>query len=121
MTRLFVLLCMMVGLSAIAEDQTNAIPTLTIKGTSYHNVRIASFTPVDAIVVYDGGGLRAKWTDLPESLQKQYGYDPVKAEKYLASKNQKKLAPVPETTLKPAAPLISATQPALPKEQAPVA
>jgi hypothetical protein len=99
MIRVF-LLFLAAALSCVAESSTNVIPSLVIKGRDYKNVHVTSYTPVDAIVVYDGGGMRAKWEELPESLQKMYGYDPVKAREYLAKKNQKKAAPIAESSTK---------------------
>jgi hypothetical protein len=113
MTRVVVLLCLAVTLSAAANDETNVLPVLTIKGASYTNARITSFTPADAIVVFDGGGLRAQWSDFPPSLQKRYGYDPVKAREYLAAKNQKRPAAVAQASPKPATDPTGAPQPAV--------
>ncbi len=119
MTRLVVLLCLVFAMSCAAEDPTNVLPVLTIKGTSYTNARITSVTPADAIVVFDGGGLRAQWSDLPESLQKRYGYDPAKAREYLATRNKKKPAtarpPPKPAALQPAAARPSAA-PRLPSD-----
>jgi hypothetical protein len=106
------LVCAVAALRAGAAENTNVIPTFTFKGTTYTNVRISTLSPVDAVVAYDGGGIRVHWTDLPESLQKQYGYDPAKAAEYLAKKNKKPAAAVSRPVTNEAAAAAIAVTPA---------
>ena len=59
----------------------------TISGRIYHNVSILDVEPDGLVVSYEpsppGIGMATlRFTDLPASLQTQYGYDPAKASAY---------------------------------------
>jgi len=65
---------------------TNALPSkiVTTDGKVYHGVKLIRIEPDGLLVEYepDAGGIgmgNLKFTKLPASLQKQFGYDPVKA------------------------------------------
>src|SRR5665213_29225 len=88
--KLFTILMLAVT-SALAGD-TNTIPLLTIKGQSYTNVEIGTVTPSRVTLFYDGGGKQFPIADLPEYLQKQFHYDPIKAANEMEGVQQKKLA-----------------------------
>ncbi len=56
-----------------AEDWT------TSDGTVYQNVKVVRVEDDAITVIYKDGGALIPLVKLPESLRKQYGYDPVKA------------------------------------------
>jgi hypothetical protein len=72
--------------------QTNFFPYLQCGGQSYTNVTISSVTPATAVLVWEGGGEQVPMTNLPKRVQKQYGYDPQKAQEYLAAIEARKAA-----------------------------
>jgi ribosomal protein S11 len=75
-----------------AADDTNVFPILQCKSETFTNARISSVTAAYAFIFYDGGGKKVPLGDLPEDLQKQYGYDPQRAEQALESEKAKKNA-----------------------------
>jgi hypothetical protein len=79
-----------------ADSDTNTFPVLTIKGHSYTNARISSVSAAYAIVIFDGGGKRVPLADLPEGLQKRYGYEPAKAATFVEIENEKRAATTAE-------------------------
>ena len=87
------LVLLAVGLSLNAEERTNFFPVLEIRGHFYTNALFTRVTPGDAIMEFDGGGIRVKLADLPQGLQKQFGYDPEKAQQYLAARQHRRAVP----------------------------
>src|SRR5665213_1908169 len=83
MKRPILLLLAMIVAAGAAQD-TNTIPVFTIGAETYKNARISSVSGAYAILIFDGGGKRVLMSDLPEAIQKQYGYDPAKADQALA-------------------------------------
>jgi hypothetical protein len=79
-----------VSVSAIAADDTNSFPFVTIQGQTYTNACISTVTPAYAVILYDGGGRLFALSNLPPFLQKRFGYDPAKAEQYLAAEAVKR-------------------------------
>ncbi len=51
-------------------------------GQIYKNPVVMGKTPLGLDIAYDGGVAFWKFADLPETVQKKYGYDPVKASEY---------------------------------------
>ena len=84
---------------ALAGPQpTNSLPAkiTTTDGVTYNNPKLSRVEPDGLLVEYQpatgGTGLaRLKFAKLPESLQKQFGYDPAKAASY---EQEQKLAMV---------------------------
>jgi hypothetical protein len=72
--------------------QSNSYPVLICRNRTYTNATIDSVTPATVTVFWDGGGERVSMTNLPVEVQKQYHYDPVEAEKYLAAQSATKAA-----------------------------
>lgn len=58
---------------ALAEDIT------TLKGKTYTNCTVTLVEDDGITITYDAGAKRIPFTDLPEAIRAQYGYDPVKA------------------------------------------
>ena len=79
------LLCSMAASEALllAEDDTTVYPVLTVHGQSFTNARIVRVTSAYAIIDFDAGGTRLLISDLPDDLQRKFGYDPAKAKQEL--------------------------------------
>jgi hypothetical protein len=88
------MILMLLGAATLsrAADDTNTFPVLECKYQSFTNARISSVTAAYAIILYDGGGKKVPLSDLPPALQERYGYDPAKADQFLAAEKQKKVA-----------------------------
>ncbi|WP_040547116.1 hypothetical protein [Pedosphaera parvula] len=67
---------------ACAENLT------TLDKQTFQNYRVVKTEPDGIIIMHAQGGGKVAFTNLPPELQKQYGYDPVKAEE-LAKKQEK--------------------------------
>jgi hypothetical protein len=65
-----------------AEDLT------TLDKQTFQNYRVVKTEPDGIIIMHSQGGGKVAFTNLPPELQKQYGYDPVKAAE-LAKKQEK--------------------------------
>ncbi|MBE7178512.1 MAG: hypothetical protein INR69_19070 [Mucilaginibacter polytrichastri] len=52
---------------------------VTVSGKIYKHARVQRVEPDGITYMYDGGMSKFEFTELPESVQKQYHYDPVKA------------------------------------------
>lgn len=69
---------------------TNTFPALTINGRTLTNATVSSVTPEYATIFYDGGAGQFPFSNLPDSLQRQYSYDPAKAAKFLEGEKARK-------------------------------
>ena len=76
--------------AAAQGNDTNVFPVLSIRGQNLTNVTISSVNPAYAIIFFDRGAKRVPLSDLPDFLQKKYGYDPAKAEQFEAEEQRKK-------------------------------
>ena len=65
------------GASHGAEEK---FPQLKIGNVIYTNVVVASKSPTDIFILHKGGALNLKLKNLEPELQKQFGFDPEKAE-----------------------------------------
>jgi hypothetical protein len=90
--KLVILLLLGAAPLARAADDTNTFAVLECKNQSFTNARISSVTAAYAIIFYDGGGKKVPLGDLPQFLQERYGYDPNKADQFLAAEKEKKEA-----------------------------
>jgi hypothetical protein len=70
------------GSGAAQTNDTDVFPVLSIGGENLTNVTIWSVNPACATIFYRGGAKQVPLGDLPEFLQKRYGYDPAKAEAF---------------------------------------
>jgi hypothetical protein len=62
----------------------------TLDGRSITNTTLKRMNAVFAIADYDGGGERIAFTNLPPEIQKQFGFDPAKAQEELDLARKKK-------------------------------
>jgi outer membrane protein assembly factor BamB len=68
---------------AVAQgNDTNFFPVLSIRGENLTNATISSVHAAYVTILFDGGGKRVPLCDLPDFLQKRYGYDSAKAEQF---------------------------------------
>jgi len=74
MRKLFTAIVLFAGLSVYAD--TNVFPVLVAGGETYQNAKVVSHTLTNVLIFHDGGAARIAFTNLPEAIQKQYGYDP---------------------------------------------
>lgn len=82
---------LLIGASS-AWAQTNFFPLLECRSATYTNVTISHATPAYAILTWSGGSAQVSLGDLPESVQKQYGYDRANAEMFLQKKKDQERA-----------------------------
>ena len=57
----------------------------TLSKKTYHHARVFRVEPDGITYMYDGGMSKIDFADLPESIRKQYGYDPAKAAAFAAA------------------------------------
>ena len=61
------------------------VPTLfarditTLDGETYRDCRVSRIYPDSICVLFSGSGARIKFTDLPETIREEFGYDPQRA------------------------------------------
>lgn len=83
------IICLLfIATSLFAQTATNFFPTLTFNGETHSNCTISSVTTSHAIILWSGSGKKVKLSDLPESIQKQYGYDSKNAEQNAAAEEK---------------------------------
>jgi hypothetical protein len=87
-------LALLLVVAALTVSAQTNFDVLICKNASYTNATITRTTPAYAVVSYDGGLVRVAMTNLPDALQKQFGYDPVKAAAILDAEKQKRLADI---------------------------
>ena len=79
----FLLICLYASaLSAPAQRPAPTPPPsdlTTLSGRTYHHARVQRVEPDGITYFYDGGMSKIDFTDLPEAVRQQYGYDPAKA------------------------------------------
>jgi len=81
------------GCSAPAQtNDSNVFPLLTIRGENLTNATIWTVTPSYAVIYHRNGAKRVPLADLPEFLQKRYGYDPAKAQAFDAAEQERQKA-----------------------------
>jgi hypothetical protein len=56
-----------------------ALEITTLDGKTYTNCVVSKVYPDSICVLFSGSGARVKFTNLPESIRVQYGYDPQRA------------------------------------------
>jgi len=56
-----------------------ALDITTLDGKAYPDCRVSRVFPDSICLLWSGGGARVKFTNLPETLRGQYGYDEQKA------------------------------------------
>lgn len=61
-------------------------------GTVYKNVTVTKVDPDGLRIIHSDGGGKVLFTQLPESIQKKYNYDPVAAQKYTDEQDAKRHA-----------------------------
>jgi hypothetical protein len=67
-------------------------PTLTTtRGTTYQNVKVTRFDALEVRFTHANGVTSVPLADLPEDMQKIFGYDPRKAAAALADKHQERV------------------------------
>ena len=69
--------------AGMAAGQTNDVHfdvLRTVDGHAYTNATITRTTTIFAIVDFDGGGAKIAFTNLPANIQRQFRFDPAKAQ-----------------------------------------
>src|SRR5258706_6279469 len=61
-------------LLAVAASLTG-LDIATLDGKAYHGCAVSKVYPDSLCILFPGGGARIKFTNLPESLRGQFGYD----------------------------------------------
>src|ERR1041385_5894876 len=56
-----------------------AMDITTLDGKTYADCRVSKVFPDSLCLLHSGGGARVKFTDLPEPVRTQFGYDPERA------------------------------------------
>ena len=69
--------------AVVADDDKVLFESLKIGNSTVKNVRLAKETPVEIIIMYDGGGSTLKRQNLTGPLKDLFPYDTKKAEKYM--------------------------------------
>jgi hypothetical protein len=59
---------------ALGDDFT------TLKGKEYKNAKVSRVEPDGVVLVYKSGVVKVYFAELPEEIQKRFGYDPAKAD-----------------------------------------
>jgi ribosomal protein L20 len=86
--RVAVLLFVSAVAASFAEG-TNTLPTtITVDGLTYSNVTWRTVTPATVSIMHSTGAATIQLEKLPPELQKRFGYDPDRAERYRAAKVQ---------------------------------
>jgi hypothetical protein len=80
---LFLLFTIMAGGTLAASD------LVTHDGIVYPNYKVISHDDGYITIVYADGDGKIRLSNLPDALQKQYGYDPIKAKAAVASEETK--------------------------------
>lgn len=86
---------LLLGLVFSAHADRAEFKELNLGDRSVTNAYVSSETPVELVVMWDGGGKMFKRADLPPSLKERFPYDARKAEAYLKqqeSEREKRLA-----------------------------
>ena len=74
-----VVLAIALGLAAWSAS---ARDIRTLDGRVFHNCQVSRVDPDGLCILYPGGGAKVKFSNLPESVRRAYGYDPRKAAAY---------------------------------------
>jgi hypothetical protein len=91
--------CCFLVLQSLFADETNLI--LTVDGVAYSNVTFGAVTPNAVSILHSTGVSSIPLAKLPPNLQKQFGYNPAKAEQSQpadakAGRAEQEKAPQPE-------------------------
>ena len=81
-------LCCLALQSAFAAESNL---TLTVNGSTYSNCTFGTVTPATVKVFHDAGVATLPLAKLSPELQKQFGYDPQKAEQYSQARVQQQI------------------------------
>ena len=90
---LLAVLCWFIALP-LRADQSNLV--LVVDGVTYSNATITALTPTTVTIIHQTGAVTVPREKLPVELQKQFSYDPQKADA-----NGLTLTPQPVTALMP--------------------
>ena len=78
--------------AVIALDfSLGAMDIQTLDGKTYRGCTVSLIEPDAVCLLFPGGGARVKFTNLPEHLRTEYGYDPVKAAAFEQAQVAKRL------------------------------
>ena len=86
------LLLLLTAATATAQTQTQPADLTTLSGHVYKAARPGTVEPDGITYFYAGGVSKIPFTDLPEAVRKQYGYDPTKAAAFAAADEQGQMA-----------------------------
>ncbi len=78
-------LSLAIQLAAFADD-TKLDSLTTTDGKTYTNITIKRSDPSGIDIVYSAGAVHLLFANLPKEIQDKYGYDPAKAQAFLAQK-----------------------------------
>jgi hypothetical protein len=81
---------LLLSASLFASEPPKEITTTL--GKTFTGVRITAVEPDGLRIMHSGGAAKVKFSDLPEPLQKQYGYDPAKAQAFEANQSAQETA-----------------------------
>lgn len=84
------ILAILLGFALNVAAQTN-FGLLLCKNATFTNATIIRSTPAYVVVSHLGGLSKVVSTNLPDALQKQFGYDPQKAAEAIAAEEKQKL------------------------------
>jgi hypothetical protein len=70
---------------AVGDDFT------TLKGKEYKNAKVSRVEADGVVLVYKSGVVKVYFDELPEQIQKRFGYDPAKAENERKSLEEKRI------------------------------
>jgi hypothetical protein len=86
-------LLFMFALTASFADETNTLPAkITIGSVTYEDVRWGTVTPATVTIFHTRGVATIPLEQLPQDLQKRFGYDPKKAADYRAAQQRAEAA-----------------------------
>ena len=87
-----ILLGLIVCLLGIAAGAQTNFEVLHTASLDYSNATIIRTSPAYAVVMYNDGIAKVPWTNLPITLQKQFGYSPAAAAAFAIQEKQKHIA-----------------------------
>ena len=83
------LIVCLLGIAAGAQTNFEVLHTASL---DYSNATIIRTSPAYAVVMYNDGIAKVPWTNLPITLQKQFGYSPAAAAAFAIQEKQKHIA-----------------------------
>lgn len=82
-----ILMLLLALVASAAEDKYEELTTKS--GKTFKSVVVRTVTPSELRIMHESGMAGIKLGDLPEELQKKYGYDPEKAKEHQANEDKK--------------------------------